>query len=95
VLRLLGGSARDLSGYDAALSRALDSQASASWAAKTALERFPRATFGLLRVPPVWPVLEALLRGEIEHPAEAQGVARPPLRLIRMLGNARVLALGR
>jgi geranylgeranyl reductase family protein len=95
VLGLLAGSAGDLSGYDAALSRALDSQAAASWAAKTALERFPRATFGLLRVPPVWPVLEALLRGEIEHPGEARGVARPPLRLIRTLGSARLLALGR
>ena len=95
VLDVLAGRSSDLSGYDAALSTALDSQAAASWAAKRALERFPRTTYALLRAPPVWPVLEALLRGEIQHPREAEGLARGPLRLIRSLGTRTAPAAGR
>jgi len=92
VVDLLAGRASDFAGYERALASALDRQAATSWAAKRALERHPWATFQLLRVRPVWPVLEALLGGEIGNLADATGLARPPLRLIRALGTTRALA---
>lgn len=77
----------DLAGYGAALSAALDHHAAASWAAKRALDRHPRAVFAAARAPGVFGVVAGLLCGDVGHPSEARGLARPPLRLIARLAR--------
>jgi geranylgeranyl reductase family protein len=79
--------ADDLGGYAGALSRALDHHAAASWAAKRALDRHPRAVFAAARAPGVFGVVAGLLCGDVGHPSEARGLARPPLRLIARLAR--------
>jgi geranylgeranyl reductase family protein len=89
VLDLLSGVAQSLEPYSPALARAVGPLHSASWGAKTALDRYPRATFALGRLPPAWGVVERLLRGDIGHPgAERSSLARVPLRLIEALARA-------
>ena len=68
--------------YPAALARALDHHAGASWAAKRALHRHPAVCFWAARSPGVFGVVGGLLKGDVGHPDEARGLARPPLRLI-------------
>jgi len=68
--------------YPAALARALDHHAGASWAAKRALDRHPAVCFWAARSPGVFGVVAGLLKGDVGHPDEARGLARPPLRLI-------------
>ena len=77
-----------LDGYAAALSGALDRHAAASWAAKRALDRYPRAVFAAARAPGVFGVVAGLLCGEVSHPSEARGLARGPLRLIARLASS-------
>jgi geranylgeranyl reductase family protein len=74
--------AGDLGRYTEALARALDHHASASWAAKSALDRHPHVCFWAARSPGVFGVVSGLLRGDVRHPNEARGLARPPLRLV-------------
>jgi geranylgeranyl reductase family protein len=81
---ILGG---DLAGYPAALNAALGSNASASWAAKRALDRFPRIVYGFARIPVVWRFADALLRGELASPSEARGTMRAPLKVVKALGK--------
>ncbi|MSO58618.1 MAG: geranylgeranyl reductase family protein [Thermoleophilia bacterium] len=81
---ILGG---DLAGYEPALADALDRHAAASWAAKRALDRHPRLVFAAARAPGVFGVVAGLLGGEVAHPAEARGAARPALRLIARLAR--------
>jgi geranylgeranyl reductase family protein len=81
------GTAQGLTPYDARLAAALDPHAAASWSAKVALDRFPRVTFAVARIPRVWRVVEGLLQGEVAHPQEARGLARPPLRLLARLAR--------
>jgi geranylgeranyl reductase family protein len=73
--------------YGAALSRVLDHHASASWAAKRAADRFPRACVWAVRAPGVFDVVAGLLRGDVAHPSEARGLARPPLRALARLAR--------
>lgn len=73
--------------YPADLARALDRHAGASWAAKRALDRHPAVCFWAARSPGVFGVVGGLLRGEVSHPDEARGLARPPLRLIARLAG--------
>jgi geranylgeranyl reductase family protein len=86
--------ADELDAYEPALAAALDPHARASWAAKQTLDRFPRITFAVASIPRVWEVVTGLLQGEVRHPREARGLARPPLRLLarlaRVAGDARV-----
>jgi hypothetical protein len=49
------------------------------------LDRHPRAAFEIARVPAVWRVIAGLLTGEVAHPGDARGLARPPLRLLARL----------
>ena len=81
---ILGG---DLAGYGAALNQALASNASASWAAKRALDRFPRIVYGFARIPVVWRFADALLRGELASPSEARGTMKAPLKVVKALGK--------
>ena len=79
--------AGDLAAYAPALSAALDHHAGASWRAKAALDRFPAACFWAARAPGVFDVVAGLLRGDVAHPDDARGFARPPLRLIARLAR--------
>ena len=88
ILGLLGGAAGSLDPYGDALRGELDQHLAASWGAKLALDRFPRAIFLLTRLPLVWPAVERLLAGELSHPGAARGLARGPLRLIELLARA-------
>lgn len=74
--------ADDLAGYPVALSSALDHHAGASWVAKRALDRHPAVCFWAARSPGVFSVVGGLLKGDVGHPDEARGLARPPLRLV-------------
>jgi geranylgeranyl reductase family protein len=73
--------------YEHALSRALDRHAAASWKAKRAADRYPGACLWALRAPGVFDAVAGLLRGELEHPNEARGLARPPLRALSRLAR--------
>jgi geranylgeranyl reductase family protein len=73
--------------YEAALSAALDRHAAASWAAKRAADRFPRFCYWAVRAPGVFETVAGLLRGDLTHPNEASGVARPPLRALARLAR--------
>jgi geranylgeranyl reductase family protein len=77
--------AGELDAYSQRLSEALDYHASASWAAKRALDRSARACFWAARSPGVFDVVTGLLAGEVRHPREARGLARPPLRVLSRL----------
>ena len=87
ALDVLAGRAETVETYTERLSAALAPLAGASWGAKIALDRFPRATFALARAPLVWPVVERLVRGDISAPREARGFARPPLKAIAALAR--------
>jgi flavin-dependent dehydrogenase len=79
--------AGDLDAYADRLSAALDHHASASWAAKRALERSAAACFWAARSPGVFGVVAGLLAGDVRHPSEARGLARPPLRGLARLAR--------
>ena len=78
----------DLEAYDAAVHRRLDPVSSAGWGAKKALDRFPRAVFAIMRLPPTWPVLEKLIMGDVVHPGQARGPGRTAMKLIYGLARA-------
>lgn len=88
ILELLGGQADALESYARGLRGAIAPQAAASWGAKIALDRFPRAFFMLARAPLVWRVVESLVRGDVSHPGAARGLGRAPLRLVERLAVA-------
>jgi geranylgeranyl reductase family protein len=73
--------------YEGRLAAALDHHAAASWAAKRAMDRSAAACFWAARSPGVFPVVAGLLCGDVSHPNEARGVARPPLRLLARLAS--------
>jgi flavin-dependent dehydrogenase len=77
--------AGDLPRYEPSLAAALGRWAQTSWKAKLVLDRHPRVAFHTARLPPVWTVVEGLLAGDVAHPSEARGLARPPLRLLARL----------
>lgn len=89
VLAFLRGETESLGEYATQLNAKLAPQASASWRAKMALDRFPRLVYGFARLPPVWRFADQLLRGDIGSPSEATGVVRAPLRVVKALGAAR------
>jgi geranylgeranyl reductase family protein len=78
----------DLAGYERALAASLDHHAAASWAAKRAMDRSATACFWAARAPGVFTVVNGLLAGEVRHPSEARGLARPPLRLLARLARS-------
>ena len=71
--------------YEPALAGALGRQSASSWKAKLVLDRHPRLAFEAVRIPKVWDVVAGLLTGEVAHPSEARGLARPSLRLLARL----------
>ena len=80
--------AGDLGDYAiAARAEALDHHAGASWAAKRASTGIRAVCFWAARSPGVFGVVAGLLRGDVGHPNEARGLARPPLRLLARLAR--------
>jgi flavin-dependent dehydrogenase len=75
------------SSYPSRLANALDRHAHTSWAAKRTLERVPAACFWAARSPGVFGVVAGLLAGDVRHPSEARGLARPPLRVLARLAR--------
>lgn len=73
--------------YEAALSAALDRHAAASWKGKRAADRYPGACLWAVRAPGVFDAVAGLLRGDLTHPSEARGLARPPLRMLSRLAR--------
>ena len=59
----------------------------ASWSAKHSLDRFPRLTFGIARLPFAWPVIARIVRGDLKDPAKARGLSRAPLKVLDRLGK--------
>ena len=80
-------SAATLDAYGPRLDAALGRSLAASWKAKYALERSPRVIYGIARIPLVWGVIAAFLRGDLAHPGEARGIVRAPLRLVETIGS--------
>jgi len=76
-----------LDDYAHRLAETLDHHAAASWAAKKAMDRSAAACFWAARCPGVFGVVSGLLAGEVRHPDEARGLARPPLKLLARLAR--------
>ena len=73
--------------YEAALAAALDRHAAASWKAKRAADRYPRACLWALRAPGVFGAVAGLLRGELAHPRDASRITQPPFRILSRLAR--------
>jgi flavin-dependent dehydrogenase len=73
--------------YEASLSAGLDRHAAASWKAKRAADRYPRACLWAVRAPGVFDAVAGLLRGDLAHPSEARRLARPSLRMLARLAR--------
>lgn len=84
---LLGGRSEDLERYTFRIRRALGRQLSNAWAAKVALECFPRLMFTVARTEGVQRTLERLARGELGG-AERRGLSQAPLEVLGMLARA-------
>ena len=85
-LDLLAGRTADLGAYDGAIRRRLARELANSWAAKHALDRFPRLMFTLARSELVQAALERLARGE-PHPPAVRHLARPALVALGLAGR--------
>jgi geranylgeranyl reductase family protein len=88
VLDLLDGRADSLDAYSDRLARRLATHLWASWGAKVALDRFPRSTFRLASARIVWRAVERIVRGDVADVGEIRGIARPPLKLVKLLVRA-------
>jgi geranylgeranyl reductase family protein len=75
ILDFLAGRATSLEPYTATVRAALARTLANSWAAKRALDRFPRAAFALARTAPVQRALERLARGDAQ-PATLTAIGR-------------------
>jgi len=68
TLDVLGGRAPGLEAYDAAVRQALERERAVSWAAKVALDRFPRLMAAAARTELAQDALERLARGDARPP---------------------------
>jgi geranylgeranyl reductase family protein len=87
ALDVLEGRARSMEPYASAVARAIGPLTAAGWGAKVAVDRFPRATFAIMRLPVTWRAVEKLLRGELRHPGAARGAERAAVRLVYALAR--------
>ena len=87
VLELLEGRTQTLDAYPARVDQALGPLAAASWAAKQELDRFPRATFAVMRSRLLWPAVEQIIAGETSDPRATGGTSRLPLAILRFLAQ--------
>jgi geranylgeranyl reductase family protein len=86
--RYLDGSVDSVDGYRSALLARTGPLCAASWEWKHAYDRFPRLSFGITRLPFAWPVIQALLRGELVDPTASRGLNAVPIFLLGLLGRA-------
>jgi geranylgeranyl reductase family protein len=87
VGRLLDGQVATLDAYGRHLDDALGGLPAFSRRLKSAVDRYPRLSLAIVRLPPVWPVVEAVVRGDLRHPGLARGPARIPVQLLRTLAR--------
>jgi geranylgeranyl reductase family protein len=87
VVRLLGGEVSSLEGFDHRLDAALGGLPAFSQRLKSAVDRYPRLSLALIRLPPVWPMVEAVVHGDLQHLGLARGRARIPVSLLRTLAR--------
>ena len=83
----IGGDAVPLESYQPRLHSELGGLPAFSWRLKAAVDRYPRLALAIVRLPPVWPVVEGVVRGDLRHPGAASGVARVPVRALRALAG--------
>lgn len=88
ALRILDGSLESFEPYARELEARLAAMVRASWAAKRALDRFPRLTFTAARAPFLWDFVVRMMRGEVGAPREATGPVRVPLELLKLIARA-------
>jgi geranylgeranyl reductase family protein len=88
VLDVLQGRAESLDSYGPRLAKRLATHLWASWGAKVALDRYPRATFRLATTKLVWRSVERLVQGDVADVGGIRGLARPPLKAIALLARA-------
>jgi geranylgeranyl reductase family protein len=88
ALDVLAGRATTLEPYGPRLAKRLATHLWASWGVKVALDRFPRLTFALASTPLVWGAVERIVRGDVADVGGIGGLARPPLKLVKLLVRA-------
>jgi geranylgeranyl reductase family protein len=88
ALDLLAGRASNLDPYGPRLAKRLATHLWASWGVKVALDRFPRSTFALASTRIVWGAVERIVRGDVADVSGVGGLARPPLKLVKLLVRA-------
>jgi hypothetical protein len=86
-VNLLEGKATSLEPYNAKVTNVLALYAAASWGAKIALDRYPRLTFNVGRLPVVWGAVERMLSGDLKDPGSERGPARYALKVIERLAR--------
>jgi geranylgeranyl reductase family protein len=84
VAGLLDGKAQDLSAYSQATLSALGRVPAASWGGKAAFDRFPRASYHLLRTPQAWRAVTRIFQGRTVGDEERLFV---PCLLAKLTGN--------
>ena len=87
TLDLLAGRAHTLEPYHDALTARLARLSAFSWGLKGAVDRFPRLSLAAVRVPAAWPVIEAIVRGDLDNPDRVGGRARAPVGVLRALAR--------
>jgi geranylgeranyl reductase family protein len=87
ALEVLSGKEQTLEPYHDALTAKLAGLLSSSWKLKRAIDRFPRLGLTIVRAPMLWPVIEAVVQGELTHPDAAKGPARIPVSALRWLAH--------
>lgn len=87
IADVLDGRATGVEAYGRRLEQRLAPLVSLSWSAKMAFDRYPGTVFNLTRLPIVWPIVERVMWGELEHPGLARGPGRIPLKLVQTLSR--------
>jgi geranylgeranyl reductase family protein len=87
ALDVLEGRSETLDPYHSRITRALGPVAAAGWGAKVALDRFPRATFALMRLPVTWRALEQIVLGKVSSPSTTKGAERQAMKLVEALAR--------
>jgi flavin-dependent dehydrogenase len=84
VAGLVNGSAPNLSGYAKAMLSTLGGVPAASWGGKAAFDRFPKASYGLLRTPQAWHAMNHILQG---HALSKRSSPLPASLLAKLAGD--------
>jgi flavin-dependent dehydrogenase len=82
--------AGELRPYEVAVRRELDGLRTAGWGAKLALDRFPRLTFAVMRLPATWRAIEQVVKGVVPDPSATTGSERRAMKLVEALSRAAV-----